>query len=148
MQIDPDIGRGLPRQGIALGAQREDRQRLTQPCQHGTEAVAPLAIGAFLPQQRDQLAAALANGSKTRAQVLREIVEDADLVESAEFRRAFVLAQYFGYMRRNPNDTPDSDHGGYDFWLTKLNDFNGNFVNAEMVKAFILSDEYRHRFGP
>jgi hypothetical protein len=27
------------------------------------------------------------------------------------------------------------------------NDFGGNFVNAEMVKAFLLSDEYRHRFG-
>ena len=30
-----------------------------------------------------------------------------------------------------------------DFWLTKLNQFNGNFVNAEMVKAFTLSGEYR-----
>jgi len=37
---------------------------------------------------------------------------------------------------------------GYDFWLTKLNQFDGNFVNAEMVKAFILSGEYRNRFGP
>jgi len=37
--------------------------------------------------------------------------------------------------------------GGQDFWLTKLNQFNGNFVNAEMVKAFIVSGEYRHRFG-
>jgi len=97
--------------------------------------------------ERDQLVTELTNGAKTRAQVLRAVVEDADL-ESAELRRAFVLAQYFGYLRRNPNDTPDSDYTGYDFWLTKLNDFNGNFVNAEMVKAFILSGEYRHRFGP
>lgn len=37
---------------------------------------------------------------------------------------------------------------GYDFWLTKLNQFNGDFVNAESVKAFILSSEYRQRFGP
>ena len=36
----------------------------------------------------------------------------------------------------------------YNFWLEKLNQFNGNFVNAEMVKAFITSGEYRHRFGP
>ena len=56
--------------------------------------------------------------------------------------------QYFGYLRRNPNDPQDTDYTGYDFWLRKLNDFNGNFVNAEMVKAFILSDEYRRRFGP
>jgi hypothetical protein len=37
---------------------------------------------------------------------------------------------------------------GYNFWLGKLNEFNGNFVNAEMVKAFIVSGEYRQRFGP
>jgi len=48
----------------------------------------------------------------------------------------------------NPNDAPDSDYTGYDFWLTKLNFFNGNFVSAEMVKAFIVSTEYRQRFGP
>jgi hypothetical protein len=46
------------------------------------------------------------------------------------------------------NDAPDGDYTGYDFWLTKLNQFNGNFVSAEMVKAFITSTEYRQRFGP
>jgi hypothetical protein len=35
---------------------------------------------------------------------------------------------------------------GYNFWLTKLNDFNGNYIQAEMVKAFITSIEYRARF--
>jgi len=59
--------------------------------------------------------------------------------------RAFVLMQYFGYLRRNPNDPSDADYTGYEFWLTKLNQFNGNFINAEMVKAFISSDEYRLR---
>ncbi len=82
-----------------------------------------------------------------RAQALRQVAEDPDL-NSAEFNRAFVLMQYFGYLRRNPNQTPDSDYSGYDFWLTKLNQFNGNFVNAEMVKAFIVSGEYKQRFGP
>jgi len=37
---------------------------------------------------------------------------------------------------------------GYNFWLRKLNEFGGNFINAEMVKAFITSSEYRQRFGP
>jgi hypothetical protein len=55
--------------------------------------------------------------------------------------------QYFGYLRRNPNDAPDSDYGGYSFWLTKLNQFNGDFVAAEMVKAFLSASEYRQRFG-
>jgi hypothetical protein len=83
----------------------------------------------------------------TRAQVLRQIAENRNLYNS-EFNRAFVLMQYFGYLRRNPNDPQDSDHTGYDFWLTKLNQFSGNYINAEMVKAFITSIEYRQRFGP
>ena len=97
--------------------------------------------------ERDQLVSDLATNAKTRAQVLRAVAEDPDL-NSAEFNRAFVLMQFFGYLRRNPNDPQDTDYTGYDFWLTKLNQFNGNFVNAEMVKAFISSTEYRQRFGP
>jgi hypothetical protein len=97
--------------------------------------------------ERDQLVTALSSGAKTRAQVLREVAEDTDLV-NGESNRAFVLMQFFGYLRRNPNDPQDTDYTGYDFWLTKLNQFNGNFVNAEMVKAFITSTEYRRRFGP
>jgi glucose/arabinose dehydrogenase len=97
--------------------------------------------------ERDQMISDLSTSAKTRAQVLRAVAEDSDL-NSAEFNRAFVLMQYFGYLRRNPNDRQDTDYTGYDFWLTKLNQFNGNFVNAEMVKAFINSTEYRQRFGP
>jgi hypothetical protein len=82
-----------------------------------------------------------------RGRVLRRVAENAT-VRQREFNRAFVLMQYFGYLRRNPNDAPDTDFSGYDFWLNKLNQFNGNFVNAEMVKAFLVSTEYRHRFGP
>ncbi len=97
--------------------------------------------------ERNQLVTDLSTNAKTRAQVLRAVAEDPDL-NSAEFNRDFVLMQYFGYLRRNPNDPQDTDYTGYDFWLTKLNQFNGNFVNAEMVKAFISSGEYRQRFGP
>jgi hypothetical protein len=82
-----------------------------------------------------------------RAQAVRQLAEDQDL-QNAEFNRAFVLMQYLGYLRRNPDDPQDTDHSGYDFWLTKLNQFNGNYINAEMVKAFITSIEYRGRFGP
>jgi Domain of unknown function (DUF4214) len=48
--------------------------------------------------------------------------------------------EYFGYLRRDP------DEAGYQFWLTKLNQFDGNFIQAEMVKAFLVSSEYRERF--
>ena len=82
-----------------------------------------------------------------RAQVLRRMAEDADFYQR-EFNRAFVLMQYFGYLRRHPNDAPDNHMDGYNFWLQKLNQFGGNFVQAEMVKSFLLSGQYRSRFGP
>ncbi|HEV2860519.1 MAG TPA: Calx-beta domain-containing protein [Pyrinomonadaceae bacterium] len=87
------------------------------------------------------------NTTAGRASVVRKVAEDATLAD-AEKNRAFVLMQYFGYLRRNPNDLPDADYTGYDFWLGNLNHFNGNFVQAELVKAFISSIEYRQRFGP
>jgi hypothetical protein len=55
--------------------------------------------------------------------------------------------QYFGYLRRNPDDLPNTDFSGFDFWLNKLNQAGGDYRAAEMVKAFISSDEYRKRFG-
>jgi hypothetical protein len=84
-----------------------------------------------------------------RAQVLRSVAEDSDL-NAHETNRAFVLMQYFGYLRRNPNDAPELglNYGGYKFWLDKLNSFNGDFRAAEMVKSFLVSGEYRSRFGP
>jgi hypothetical protein len=54
--------------------------------------------------------------------------------------------EYFGYLRRDPNSGQDRDFAGYSFWLDKLDRFDGNFHEAEMVKAFLSSIEYRARF--
>jgi hypothetical protein len=102
--------------------------------------------GALSQSERDALVNGLQSGAMTRAQVMRAAAEDSDL-SRAEFNKAFVLMQYFGYLRRNPDDLPDHDFVGWQFWLSKLSVFNGNFIQAEMVKAFISSDEYRKRFG-
>jgi CSLREA domain-containing protein len=105
--------------------------------------------GSALSQsERDQLVSELSadNTDAGRAGVLRKVAEDSDLVRN-ETNSAFVLMQFFGYLRRNPNDTPDADYTGYDFWLKKLDQFGGNFIRAEMVRGFISSTEYRHRFG-
>ena len=106
------------------------------------------------PSNADRNAAIAEFGSATntsdvmaRSRALRDVAENS-ILNQQEFNRAFVLMQYFGYLRRNANDAPDSDYSGYEFWLTKLNAFNGNYINAEMVKAFITSGEYRQRFGP
>ena len=81
-----------------------------------------------------------------RARVLRRVADNSTLKQQ-ELNKAFVLMQYFGYLRRNPFDPPEPtlDFQGYNFWLNKLNQFNGNFVNAEMVKAFLISGEYRQK---
>ena len=83
-----------------------------------------------------------------RASVVRKVAENAEL-DRREKNRAFVLMGYFGYLRRNPNDAPEKDlnYAGWKFWLDKLNEFNGDYVRAEMVKAFLDSIEYRQRFG-
>ena len=112
------------------------------------------ANAGLTPTPTDRNAAIAEFGSATttndlsaRARASRIVAENSTLVTN-EFNRAFVLMQFFGYLRRDPNSGQDIDYTGYDFWLTKLNQFNGNYNAAEMVKAFINSTEYRQRFGP
>jgi hypothetical protein len=63
-------------------------------------------------------------------------------------------------LRRDPDDAPDNNFDGYDFWLAKLNQFSvagenvrdesvalNRVKRAEMVKSFLVSTEYRARFG-
>jgi len=95
---------------------------------------------------RDSMVTGLQAGTETRSSVLRKLTENQSFSQK-ESNSAFVLMQYFGYLRRNPDDVPDNNLDGFNFWLNKLNQHNGNFITAEMVKAFILSIEYRQRFG-
>ncbi|HBB94287.1 MAG TPA: hypothetical protein DC054_02755 [Blastocatellia bacterium] len=102
--------------------------------------------------QRSALVAELAPNSADpalRADVLMKVAENA-VLQQREFNRAFVLMQYFGYLRRNPDAAPEAtlNFAGFNFWLNKLNQFNGDYIGAEMIKAFIGSAEYRKRFGP
>jgi hypothetical protein len=89
--------------------------------------------------------AATSSDPAARGRALRRVADNAVLSQQ-ELNRAFVLMQYFGYLRRDANAARDTDFSGYNFWLDKLNAFNGNFRDAEMVKAFLLSSEYRGRF--
>jgi hypothetical protein len=107
------------------------------------------AGGVLSQGERDALVAELAaapDQTLGRANALLRVSEDEDL-KAAEKSRAFVLMQFYGYLRRNPDDPQDTDFRGWRFWLDKLNQFDGDFVAAEMVKAFITSDEYINRFG-
>ena len=112
------------------------------------------ANAAVTPTAEERQAAVAEFGAATdtadaaaRARALRRVAENPALARN-EFNRAFVLMQYFGYLRRNPDDAPEPnlDFAGYNFWLGKLNQF-GDYRAAEMVKAFVSSIEYRQRFG-
>jgi len=94
-----------------------------------------------------------------RAAALRSVAESNSVFQK-QYNSAFVLMQYNGYLRRNPDDAPDNNFSGYDFWLAKMDQFSlpgedmrdgnvalGRVRRAEMVKAFIVSGEYLGRFG-
>jgi hypothetical protein len=103
--------------------------------------------GIAAPQaEKDKLITSLDTASLNRAAVLLEVANDATFRQQ-EQNGAFVLMEYFGYLRRDPNAAPDSDLSGYNFWLNKLNQFGGNYLDAEMVRSFVISNEYRQRFG-
>jgi hypothetical protein len=92
---------------------------------------------------RNDLINGLNAGTYTRGTALRRIVEYQPFAQQ-EFNAAFVLMQFFGYLRRNPSDPPDNNLNGYNFWL---NDLNQSHDQNHMVSAFIHSTEYRGRFG-
>jgi hypothetical protein len=112
-----------------------------------------------LTQRQAAINAYGAGDTLGRAAALKSVA-DSDPVFDAHYNSAFVLMQYFGYLRRNPDDAPDNDFSGYDFWLAKMNQFSvpGENVRddsvalsrvrrAEMIKSFLVSSEYRLRFG-
>ena len=88
--------------------------------------------------ERQQQIAAM-TGGKTRAQVLLDLIEIPEF-KTREYNRSFVLMEYFGYLRRDP------DQGGYDFWLNVLDNRDPNNFRG-MVCSFITSEEFQLRFG-
>jgi hypothetical protein len=109
-----------------------------------------------MAEQKQALVDGLTERTETRASVLRKVVDGTVILNEGnvhftttfgqafyeqEYRRVFVYMEYVGYLRRNP------DPAGFNFWLNKLNQSNGDPFQAEMVKSFIMSPEYRSRFG-
>src|SRR5207302_10340578 len=109
-----------------------------------------LDIGVDLTLQRDALISLFNSGG--RGAVIYRLADDnaqSNPINNrtfidAEYYRAFVITQYFGYLRR------DSDIGGFLFWLGQVNRYplrNGDAQHA-MVCSFITSAEYQQRFSP
>ena len=92
-----------------------------------------------LGDQRAQLIKYQRRNLNQSQPVVRALTENTAF-RNAEYIPAFVLSEYFAYLRRDP------DGGGYDFWLQVLN--NGDPGNYRgMVCGFINSFEYQRRFG-
>ncbi len=79
----------------------------------------------------------LTNATMTRGQVLRALIESQELYLKF-YNEAFVVMQYFGYLRRNPDSM-------YLQWIQTLNQ-TGDY--RTMINGFLNSMEYRLRFGP
>jgi hypothetical protein len=94
------------------------------------------------PGERDGLVSGLQTGSETRGTVLRRIADNPAFID-LEYNASFVLTEYFGYLRRDP------DQGGYDFWLGQVNRYpiRNVAVQHAMVCSFITSAEYQNRFS-
>lgn len=91
----------------------------------------------YTAERQQQIA--LMGGGKTRDQVLREVIE-TPAFQAAEYNRAFVLTQYFGFLKR------DGEAAGLAFWIDVLDNRDPNNFRG-MVKAFISSAEYQDRFA-
>ncbi|HEX8499540.1 MAG TPA: SBBP repeat-containing protein [Pyrinomonadaceae bacterium] len=173
-----EVGRGVVVNQGAWQTQLEaNRQEFARQWVQRSEFVAQFPLGMTAEQYVNKLFAnsgvtptaaesssAVASYSNTvegRAAALRNVVE-SNSVYNRQFNAAFVLSQYIGYLRRNPNDAPEPalDYSGFDFWLAKMDSFSlpGENVRdesvalsrvrrAEMVRAFLVSAEYRGRFG-
>jgi len=77
--------------------------------------------------------------NQSRAFAVREAIDHSSFT-TTEYNPSFVLMQYYGYLKRDP------DQGGYLFWLDILNNRVPNNYRG-MVCAFITSKEYQERFG-
>jgi hypothetical protein len=92
--------------------------------------------------ERVQATQDLMTNTKTRAQVLRDVLETPEF-KTREYNPSFVLMQYFGYLHRN------ADQAGYQFWLNVMNNQLPQDQSGyrAMVCAFITSAEYQDRFS-
>src|SRR5215510_1980262 len=90
---------------------------------------------------RDNLVAALNSATLTRAQVLRQVAEDAFYTQR-EATRDMIALGFFGYLRRDP------DVSAFNLYLNTLNNQGGDINRSNIVRIFMTSSEYRQRFGP
>lgn len=115
---------------------------LTQTPEQYIDALNVNTGNSLTQAERDALVNGLKNGTETRGSALRQVADNQTFIDRV-YNISFVLTQYFGYLRRDP------DQGGFDFWLGQVNRFPIRDVGAQhaMVCSFITSQEYQERFS-
>jgi len=103
--------------------------------QHFVDAL--LTTAGITLSNRQALIDALNNGTLTRAQAVRQIAESSAVYQK-NYNQAFVVMEYFGYLRRDPDAL-------YLNWIDVLNRTGDS---RHMVEGFVNSIEYRQRFAP
>ncbi len=116
----------------------EQEAGVTLPASASTDPGQPTQYG------RSQLIGLMQNGTLTPAQTLRAFIEQK-VVWDKFFFRGFVAMEYFGYLKRDP------DQAGYDDWVDVLTNGRASAGIApgdyrHLVFGFIWSVEYRARF--
>jgi hypothetical protein len=108
-----------------------------------------LNTGGVTNPNQAQLVADLNAGTKTRAQVLRIIAESTQ-VSDKYYKPAFVTMEYFGFLRRDPEDchnSPDPSQCGYIFHNARFNlAIDPAVIENVIVRGFMESPEYLNRF--
>ncbi|MEO7969658.1 MAG: hypothetical protein ABI698_00030 [bacterium] len=87
---------------------------------------------------RAELIDRLKQGTSTRAQALVEVVNTKAFVEKEEIR-SLVLLHYFGYFHRNPDDPPDNNLTGFNFWVREVQESGDT---SRLARGFMASGEY------
>jgi hypothetical protein len=90
--------------------------------------------------KRDELVNSLTTQTDPQQAALLSVISDGAFYAS-EYNNAYVLVHFFGYLRRNPDDAPDFDLKGFNFWRDRLNSW-GDYRTISM--AFMESEEYRN----
>jgi hypothetical protein len=93
----------------------------------------------LVPAERAALIDKLNSGVLTRGQVLLALVNNPDFVEK-EDKRSLVMLHYFGYLHRNPDDLPDKNLDGFNYWLREL-EVSGE--TGRLSRAFMASGEFQ-----
>jgi hypothetical protein len=95
------------------------------------------------PAERSSLIDKLNSGEMTRGQALLAIAKNPELARKDEYR-SLLLLHYFGYLRRNPGESPDKDLEGFSYWLREL-EKTGEV--ERLPRAFMESFEYKEKNG-